>query len=457
METVDNCSSGRMVAGELRDTVPILPTRVRDFGALKIVLLQSAALVLLDEHAPVNAAGMTSREISSTLLRSQSVYLLRVGFNVDRIMAALRSGRYERCSPRDATISIKNVLRDGAKEQSRPHSFPAEKQIQENSQFVFQSSEMQKLDYEVSRIARFEFDVLLSGETGVGKDLVASEIHRRSPRHRSQFVSVPLRSLSPTLIESELFGHERGAFSGAERAKAGKFEAAEKGTVYIPEISCLNEEMQLKLLYFMQYKRCHRVGEDPRKPERRCDVRMIFATNDDLGKLVASGRLREDFYYRIKGLSLHIPPLRERRADILPLVRHFIQRYGHGRQYKLPEDTRRLLTSYSWPGNVRELENSIKAVIPFATGENITPEMIPIGGNDCNSTQQHCFHSQIEKMAELPPLARLEQEFRKSYFGNVLKRCGNHIPTAASMAGMTEQGFRKAIQKLDRGGRSPQQ
>jgi DNA-binding NtrC family response regulator len=382
-------------------------------------------------------------ELESCLKKELPVYLIREGFNLDRALRAIRSGRFEKHDADGAVRILSEAFLREDESVDRSHAIQGEAR---NPDFVFVSREMQKLDYEISRVARFDFDVLLSGETGVGKDFVASEIHRRSGRGHRPFLSVPLRSLSPTLIESELFGHERGAFSGAERSKPGKFEAAEGGTMYIPEISCLSEDVQLKLLYFMQYKRCLRVGEDPRHHERNCDVRLILATNDDLSELVAQGKLREDFYYRINGLSLHIPPLRQRREDIVPLARHFIDLYGFGKPYDFTQSAIDRMHAYDWPGNVRELANTIKAAIPFASDGVVSEDVLPI---KCSSAGHADFITHhLRMMQQLPTYTELEDSLRRSYFQEALLRCQGHVPRAACLAGMSEQGFRKAILRM---------
>ncbi|MHB8078091.1 MAG: sigma-54-dependent transcriptional regulator, partial [Candidatus Krumholzibacteriia bacterium] len=168
----------------------------------------------------------------------------------------------------------------------------ASAQAEQYDRLVGVSPAMQKINFEITRLAALPFSVLISGETGVGKDLTAFELHRRGPRRDRPFIPVAMRTFSETIIESELFGHEKGAFSGADKAKVGKLEAANGGSVYIPEVSSLSEAMQLKLLQFMQYKTIARVGQDPRKPERRLDVRIIMATNERLEDVVKSGKMR---------------------------------------------------------------------------------------------------------------------------------------------------------------------
>ena len=238
-----------------------------------------------------------------------------------------------------------------------------------HDRLVFASEGMKKVHYELTRLAGLTFDVLIQGETGVGKDLCAFEIHQRSPRRDKPFIPVAMRVLSESIIESELFGHEKGAFSGADKAKVGKLEAANGGTLYIPEVSSLTETVQLKLLQFMQYKSIARVGQDSRRPDTRLDVRVIMATNEKLEDAVEKGKMREDFYHRISGVKLTIPPLRDRREDIGPLAEYFMHKFAasvDNRTYSLAPDAIRALENYRWPGNVRELENAIKGALAYS-------------------------------------------------------------------------------------------
>lgn len=312
--------------------------------------------------------------------------------------------------------------------------------------FVIESAVMRQVDIEISRLAALDYDVLLHGETGVGKDLVAAEIHRRSKRRDRPFVPIPLRSLSESLIESELFGHERGAFSSADHAKMGRFEAADEGTVYIPEVSCLNESVQLKLLYFMQYKRTSRVGQDPRKSEMRLDVRVIMASNDDLEGMLAEGHLREDFYHRIAGLQLFIPPLRERKEDIIPLATAFLTMFSgapRGVRFDFSPEALAMLQRYHWPGNVRQLENAVKASIAYARG--------PILGVEDLDHVLHIAHlhptatNQTNQPDPLPVYDDAVREFQKGYFERLLARAEGNIARAARMSGLTPQWIRRMV------------
>lgn len=316
---------------------------------------------------------------------------------------------------------------------------------------VFAGPVMKQIDFEITKLAQFDFDVLLTGETGVGKDMIAYELYARSKRRNRPFVAIPMRSLSESLIESELFGHEKGAFSGAFATRIGKLEAANGGTVYIPEISSLTENVQLKLLQFLQYKTISRVGQDARKAERQLDVRVILATNEPLEEHVEKGRMREDFYHRISGITVHIPPLRERPGEIRVLARHFLAKYsagvnGNGRDFS--NEVLEAMERYRWPGNVRELENAVKCALAHATSAYLTLADFPV------LTEKHyarngCASCMQRMEIDLHDFKSVERNFRRAYVQEVLRRCGNNVTAAAKFAGMTPQGFRKILRKFE--------
>jgi len=221
--------------------------------------------------------------------------------------------------------------------------------------------------------------VFLRGETGTGKDLVARVIHYRSPRAAKSFVNITCTALSETLLESELFGHERGAFTDAKTQKSGLLEVADGGTVFLDEIGDMAPGLQAKLLRFLEERRFRRVGGTR---EITVDVRVIAATNREIENSVRSGRFREDLFYRLNVVALDLPPLRERGEDVLLLARHFIDRFA--REFKKPvtdldERCGRTLLGYNWPGNVRELRNTIERAVLLCQGERIGPDDIVLG------------------------------------------------------------------------------
>jgi transcriptional regulator with GAF, ATPase, and Fis domain len=253
---------------------------------------------------------------------------------------------------------------------------------QGNGELIGSSGAIVELVQEIERIARSDAKVLVTGESGVGKELVATAIHRRSHRASRQLVTVNCAGLPETLLESELFGHVKGSFTGAYRDKIGKLELADGGTIFLDEIAEMTPRMQGLLLRFMETGELQKVGTD--RVTTRVNVRVIAATNRDLRDMIAQGTFREDLFYRLNVIHLTVPALRERREDIPNLIEHFLLQFsrgngnGHATPKALAPDTMRLLCEYSWPGNVRELENVIERLVVTGRSESILPEELPL-------------------------------------------------------------------------------
>jgi len=276
------------------------------------------------------------------------------------------------------------------------------------------------------RIAPFDSSVLITGETGVGKEVIAKYIHQLSPRAESSFIAVNCGALPESLVESELFGHKAGAFTGAVQSRIGLFEQAEKGTIFLDEIGDISTGIQIKILRALQEKEILRIGEN--KP-RKIDVRIIAATNRNLEKAIADGNFRDDLYYRLCVIEIHIPPLRERKEDILPLARFFVKKFAKRLKIahlRLDASCAKYLLDYQWPGNIRELENSIERAAVLCKDGLILPENFP----------PYIIGTASYKLFENPlsvPLARLEQEHIK----NVLDLVGGSKSRAADILGIS--------------------
>ena len=221
---------------------------------------------------------------------------------------------------------------------------------------------MQSVRDVVAKVAGANITVLLLGESGVGKELVAHALHRAPPRGSQPFLKVNCAALPEDLLESELFGHERGAFTGAYRGKPGKFELAQHGTIFLDEIGEIPLRLQAKLLHILQDGEFARVGG---QQVLQSDVRVIAATNRDLEVAIRAGRFREDLYYRLNVITIRIPPLRDRPGEISVLADHFLRRFNveYGRSTAMSDETRRAFTDYAWPGNIRELENAVRRMV----------------------------------------------------------------------------------------------
>ncbi len=269
------------------------------------------------------------------------------------------------CDPRVAFVI---VLRPAEEDHAAPVSpFPG---------LIGRSPAMERIFRLVENLEHSEATVLLTGDSGTGKEVLANAIHARSPRRGGPFVAVNCGALPAELLESELFGHVRGAFTGAVRDRAGRFEVAGGGTLFLDEVGDLPLALQVKLLRVLQERTFERVGES--RP-RTSDARIVAATNVDLRRAVQEGRFREDLYYRLRVVPIEVPPLRSRREDIEPLATFLLARVGarQGRALRFSPDALRFLLEHAWPGNVRELENALEYAVAVCKGQTILPEDLP--------------------------------------------------------------------------------
>ena len=355
--------------------------------ALKLAQRESPDLVLLDVRMP----DLTGIEVLDELKKSdeaRAVIMITADPQLDDVKAALKLGAYDFVGKpiefEALRVAIKNAL-EATNLRSQVQALRGEvKRSVGYDSVVSVSPKMTELMNFVKKVADCEATTLLiQGESGTGKDLIAKAIHYESSRHEKPFVAINCSAIPETLMEAELFGHEKGAFTDAKQMKKGLFEAADGGTLFLDEIGELTPLLQAKLLRVLEDQVIRRVGGIR---DMQVDVRVIAASNRDLEKAVREGQFRQDLYYRLAIIAIFIPPLRDRKEDILPLVSFFIERYN--RRFRksvrgITDETRNLILSHNWPGNVRELKNSIErgmiledepflrpVYLPFSVGES---------------------------------------------------------------------------------------
>jgi transcriptional regulator with PAS, ATPase and Fis domain len=275
------------------------------------------------------------------------------------------------------------------------------KQLEERIQYdeiVGKSDVMQEIYDLISRVAPTDSTVLITGESGTGKELIAQAIHGNSKRCYMPFVAVNCGALPETLLESELFGYEKGAFTGADHPRKGRFELADKGTLFLDEVGDISLKTQVDLLRVLQGKEIHRLGAQQAK---QVDVRILAATNRNLQEAINENRFREDLYYRLNVISIHVPPLRERKDDIPLLADTFIRKYClemNKERVKMSPAALKLLMDYNWPGNVRELENVIERALVIGRDKDIQPDDLPFSRKEL---QPEHFPKSLKKMERM--------------------------------------------------------
>jgi two-component system response regulator PilR (NtrC family) len=302
----------------------------------------------------------------------------------------------------------------------------------------------------IETVARTNSTILLTGESGTGKGLVAQAIHFHSLRRERPVVAVNCGALPEALLESELFGHMRGAFTGADANKKGLVEVAERGTVFLDEIGEMSAVMQVKLLRVLQERKFRRVGG---LEEMQADIRVIAATNQDLARLVAEGRFREDLFYRINVIPIHLPPLRDRREDIPLLAQHFLAKYSEqmGKDVNaVSHEALELMTRYDWPGNIRELENTIERAVALEGTPTVLPDSLPpsVRGDATRPAASG------QPAPEALPASGFDleahvKEIERGYIAEALKRAGGVQVKAAELLGMSFRSFRYYVKKYN--------
>ena len=411
-------------------------------AALQIIKQKKVTIMLADLVMP-GLDGIElmkeARKIAPTII---TVIITAYG-SIQTAISAIREGAYDYIEkpfcPEKVELLIKNLV---AHQDLVEENISLRQKIEDRYLFegiIAKSPVMLKIFELIRTVAPTTATIMISGNTGTGKEIVARAIHHQSPRRNKPFLAVSCASLPESLLESELFGHEKGSFTGASERKKGKFEASDQGTLFLDEIGEINANTQIHLLRALEEKKITRVGGNE---EIDVDVRVIAATNKDLRTMVKQGSFREDLYYRLKVVSIQLPPLRDRREDILPLAEHFLRKFSKDNNKVIKcfsPDVIEFMMNYSWPGNVRELENMIEHGVILAKHKEISMADLP---------QDFCHPS--------PPEEKTIEDVMRIHIINVLEETKGNISEAAKILGIQRmtlynklKKYNYAVNKLD--------
>ncbi len=444
----------------MRELLSIMLTKegyevlVADCGAAAVEILKRRPVDLLisDIKMPDMSGVDVLREAKA--IRHDIVGIMITAFkSTESAVEALRLGAHDYLDKPFDNEQLKQKVRD-ALEQRRLRGYD----------LVGESPRIQEVRARVSRVAPTNRTILITGESGTGKELVARAIHSQSKRSARPFVPLNCGALPETLLESELFGHEKGAFTGADASKKGLVEAAERGTIFLDEIGEMSPMMQVKLLRFLQERKFRRVGGTE---EKDADVRVIAATNQDLAKMVESNEFRRDLFYRVNVINIEVPPLRDRKEDILLLAKHFVEKFNRqmGTSLKgLSTNAERALKIFPWPGNERELENVIERAVALEVEDTVQLERLDLShgpGQDRRASQHVAVdlpatpERAVEGPERLPEsgfvLEQHVKNIEREFLAQALEQAGGVKVRAAGLLGMSFRSFRYYLKKYQLG------
>jgi two-component system response regulator AtoC len=368
---------------------------------------QKFDLILTDLRMP-DADGLQVLEWFRQQQPEAIVVLMTAFGSSSSAIEAIQQGAYDYISKPFKIEELRNLIRKALSVRAVKKASFEEMEIDEFESFVGRSKSMIEIYKMIGRVADSDAVVLIVGETGSGKELIARALHEKSTRRKRAFLAVNCSAFTETLLESELFGHEKGAFTGALTNRPGIFEAAEGGTVYLDEISETSPAMQSKLLRVLQNREVKRVGSNQ---ILSVNTRVVGSSNRDLKKMVDRGEFRADLYYRLNGVTIFVPPLRERREDLPDLIQYFLKRFSPpDKKINISQEAFQALLNYDWPGNIRELEHVIQRAVMIAPVDTILEEHLDLGTNLPEFSSSFDFAEQV-------PLEELEKRYiRYIYF-----------------------------------------
>ena len=414
-------------------------------GATGIAKLQAHQFDIIVTDLFLGGAedGLAVLKAAMTHSPGTKVILITAHSSVETCRSALQQGAFDYIEkPLDLDELRSVISRAAADTAQRRQIRELKERLDERYGFeniIGQSPQMLRILDSVRRLAQSDLPVLILGESGTGKELIANAIHQNSRRSDQRFVPINCAGLSETLLEDELFGHVKGAYTGATGDRAGRFEHADGGTLFLDEVGDMPLAMQAKLLRVLENGEVIRVGANE---PRRVNVRIISATNTDLAERVRAKDFRDDLYFRIKGATIEIPPLRQRREDIPLLIDHIIEQANktHGTKVKgVSSDARRVLMAYPWPGNVRQLRNVIENMVVLAEGDKLTVDDLP---PEIHRPPEEHAMGQLEQLAGISI-----EEAEKQLIANTLKMVSGNREQAASILGIGERTLYRKIKE----------
>ncbi|HMX62248.1 MAG TPA: sigma-54 dependent transcriptional regulator [Candidatus Sumerlaeota bacterium] len=411
--------------------------------AVQIMNSEPIDVVLTDLNLGAGMDGVAVLRHANSLASPPTVILLTAFGTIEGAVEALKEGAFNYLTKPVNVKELRAVVEKAAEHRNlvrENRELRAQIDRHYNIEgMVGETGQMQQIYEKVRLIAPTKASVLILGESGTGKEVLAKAIHQASPRARKPFVAVHCAALPEALLESELFGHERGAFTGAVSKRQGRFELASGGTIFLDEIGEIPLSMQVKLLRVLEAREIQRVGGNE---TISVDVRILAATNRDLSEEVAEGRFREDLFYRLNVVSVTLPPLRARRGDIPLLARHFLEDFARDNGREVPDVSREameILVNYHWPGNVRELRNIMENTFVFLRGKTILPESLPAG-----------FSKPVAEPSEglVFPLGLPLEQVETDYLKRTLTACDGNRTRAAESLCISRRTLQRRIKEL---------
>jgi two-component system nitrogen regulation response regulator GlnG len=441
-----------------------LTTAASGEDALKLIPKLQPDLVLMD----IRMGGITGMETLRRIRQMDSkllVILMTAYGTTQTAIEAMKLGAFDYLLKPFDVPKLKDLVNAALKAGRDMKQVVSYEPLLESEDYevgiVGRSPSMQQVFKLIGQLAASDATALITGESGTGKELVARAVYQHSQRHEQKFLAVNCAAIPEQLLESELFGHERGAFTGAANQRLGKFELCNRGTLFLDEIGDMTAATQTKILRVLQSGTFERVGGNQ---EIKVDVRIITATNKPLERAVADRQFREDLFYRLNVMRIHLPPLRERREDIRLLVNYFLRNLAKGtaEPVSIAAATLKLLENYHWPGNVRELENAIRRALVVSKGGAILPSDLPpeisgagvspatenLSAGDGNVTEVAALAKQLFQWARRDPQRRIISAVERELVIQAMKECSGNQVQASKLLGITRATLRKRLEKF---------